>query len=231
MSATKDYDDGETVDDAETTDTGPGQTTDAKSNDGFDWKSTIPAVAVLVLLGDAIDGEVGPASSYELGNLGWLHGLVSNPVSWVEEIIVGFIYDTFLYPLGESLWNAGVATVDALIILGFGSDRAIGVAGASSFGILDIPFVIIAPVVTIFTNLTSWTVGGINSLNNSVASFISGFGIAAPIIVNVMVIGEVAALVWLVWTTINLVDVPLIRVVDVVMAAMRPIRRLWRWLL
>lgn len=228
MSATKDDEPVGDVEDTTTDSDGADQTSDATDNvnEGFDWKATIPAVAVLMLLGDAIAGDVGPASDYELGNLEWMHGFISGPVGWVEEIIVGFIYDTFLYPVGSAFWNAGVSTVDAFIVLGFGSDRAIGIAEGSSFGILDIPFVIIAPFVDAMATMTSGAVGIVASFNSGVASAVSGFGIAAPLVVNTMVVGEVVIIAWGTWTLINLIDIPVVRVMGFLSAATAPFRRL-----
>lgn len=162
--------------------------------------------------------------------------LAENPTEFITDVVVnavaGFIYDSVLEPFARTVWDTGIAFLDAGIVVAFGTDRAIGVEDGSVYGLLDIPFVILSPAVGFIANLTTTATTSVESVNSSVAQVIGAqFPIMGPVVYGGFWAFEISAAAWLAWLALNTIDIPLVRVSGALRTASSPARRLFRWLL
>lgn len=145
--------------------------------------------------------------------------------SWLEILLDYFIFRNFLLPIAEGLWGAGLAIIDAFLLVFFGGDRSVGVEPGSAIGILDVPIVAFWPLVDIASWMGDAAVAVINTLNAQIAGPIAnGLGVAAPPVITALWVGEILAAAWVSWTIINSIDIPAIDEVSGLKAATRPIR-------
>lgn len=155
-------------------------------------------------------------------------------VGLIRFVIVDFLYTELLRPAALSIWISGVATVDSLLIVGFGTDYLPGVTPGSSIGIVDLPFVFTAPIVGSVNVGTSLLLGGINDFNTAVATtLIQPLGIAAQPAVAGFWAVEISVLFWALWIGVQTIDVAtggtIDSVIDIGQVATRPAVNLWRF--
>lgn len=160
----------------------------------------------------------------------FLVDFVEDPVGTIRDAVETIIFDSVLKPVGESLWGAGVAFLDALLIIIYGGDRAIGIQDGTFIGLLDIPVLLVDPFVALANLTRDVVVVAIGSVNDAIASgFAAELGIAAPPVVSFLWAVEIAGGAWLAWTAINSIDIPAVRVVGMAKVATKPLRNAFRW--
>lgn len=158
-------------------------------------------------------------------------GLLNNPKEFILDVVMNWMFNSFLKPIAESIWNGGSAVIDALLLVFFGGNYKIGHPGETSVGILDLPFLITKPLGLSYQTIGESISSAITAINSPIVEAVSTLGIAAPIVAPVLIVIELAAAAWLLWLTISLIDIPAIRGVATVKAALRPLTNFIGWLL
>lgn len=163
--------------------------------------------------------------------LGTLQEFLNSPTSFIRNILEDIIYKDILLPAGQAIWDAGVATIDTLVVIIVGSDYRIGLTPEESAGLVDVPFFFWNPMAAAITGTGDIVIGAIETSNQAAASQISQFGIAAPTVVNTLWVGEIVISGFVVWVLLSSIDIPVVRVKGFIMTVTAPIRRILRWFL
>lgn len=144
-------------------------------------------------------------------------------------IIDDYLFETVLKPLGIAIFVGGLNAINELILLLFGTDRAVGIAPGSRPGAVDVPFVLVEPAIQGFLNIGLVVFNTVNVFNQSLAQDLEGVGLAAPLLVNFIWAMELTVIGAAVWFMISFI--PVFNVRGIILALTALPRRAFRRLL
>lgn len=195
------------------------------------------------------------ASDIGLGWVSELRPLARNPTAWIlamllggsvtydqmrnrlegdetaveilqEAIIEDYIFETILLPAAESIWDAGIAMLTAILTIFFGGDRALGIEEGTAIGVLDLPYLLVQPIGGVFGSLGDSGAEFIGGLNSGLLEAVAPLGLFAPVVVTLFWSVMAAVLAWAAWVVLNALDPGII--VSAGKAITRPLRNALR---
>lgn len=153
-----------------------------------------------------------------------------DPLGFIQSAINFIIFETFLFPLAVDIYVFGISVIESFIVLFFGSDRAIGVVGTTP-GLLDVPFIIVNPLVQLIGFGGFIIISTISSVNAAIAAALVPLGIAGLPVVTFLWLLEISAAAYLAWVGIQAIDALtggyIDNAIDVLWAMALPFRRMW----
>lgn len=161
--------------------------------------------------------------------LGVLRGIfpeefLRDPRTYIIGTTVGYLVDTFIYPFFGALATAGTAMITAVLVVFLGSDLSLGATG--SLGLADIPLYVTASLIGAGGPVGADLLGFVFQFNAAIAQVAADAGLAAPAIVTLLYGAEALVVIYLLWSLIQVIDVPIIEVSGVVRVVLLPVRKL-----
>lgn len=130
-----------------------------------------------------------------------------------------WVLENIFRPIIQAVLGIGDAILNGVLVIAFGPDTAIG---GQSYGVADGAVWIAEESVSLVVPIGASLVGVIDTFNQSLAEIAASAGLAAPVVVAVLWIAESAAVSYVVWNVISVVDVPVIDLDDLILAATTP---------
>ena len=150
--------------------------------------------------------------------------LITNPRRTILGVVVGFAVTNFVNPIFNGVFATGEALVDTVLLIAFGADRAVGPQG--QLGIVDLPIWFVTTLVAAFRGPAASILAIIQSFNVTVGQVAAQAGIAAPAVVTVLYAAQIAAVLYVLWAIIQVIDVPFVELSGLVSIVMAPINAL-----
>ncbi|WP_284007826.1 hypothetical protein [Haloarcula pelagica] len=152
---------------------------------------------------------------------GRIRNFFRDPRGAVLSIVVTFVFNEFVYPILNGIIATGEALIDTVLLIFFGADRAVGATG--QLGIADLPIWAATQLTTAASGPAASILGVIRSYNVAVGQTAAQAGIAAPAVVFVLYAAEIAAVLFVLWSVVQTVDVPFIKLGGILRIVMVPI--------
>jgi len=156
--------------------------------------------------------------------LGWWLETVQNFTTAVERIILALILNKVVDPIVGAFVYVGEAIIGTVLILAFGQDQTVG---GEDYGLADI-WLGAAGLIAESGGAFESVLGVIEEFNQALAELAAMGGFAAPTIVSALYLLEVGGVVWVLWSIIRVVDVPLISLDGAVQVVTAPVQGLLR---
>lgn len=148
--------------------------------------------------------------------------LLRNPRNAVLTIVIGFVVDQLLFPIFRSIATIGLTIVDAVTLLFFGTDRTLSATG--QLGLADIPLYASSIVIGGAEPVVLSVVGFVLDLNQQVGEVAASAGFAGFPIAAGLAVAEVGVLLYVTWSLVEIIDVPLIELDGILQVALYPFR-------
>lgn len=180
-----------------------------------------------------------------------LQNLVASPTAWIIAMLTSltiheaaqllqvkspvailiddYLFQTVLLPIATELFISVFQMLDALILIGFGSDRQVGITPGSQPGIADLPIALITPFVFGIYQTALAVYTAVALFNETIASGLPGLGVLAPAFVTFLWAVEITVIGYVLW--VMLAFIPVVNVRGVLLSLLSPFRRLSRRLL
>jgi len=143
---------------------------------------------------------------------------------WVAEVAleatVAWFVDNFIRPIVGAFLFVGETIISVVLIAAFGQDRAIG---GPAYGLADI-WLGIVPLLERSGDAFGSILSVIDEFNAALAELAATGGLAAPTIVTLLYVAELATVGFVLWSIIRVIDVPLISLDGLVQVLTAPLQ-------
>jgi len=143
---------------------------------------------------------------------------------WVAEVAleatVEWFVENFVRPIVGAFLFVGETIINVVLIAAFGQDRAIG---GPAYGLADI-WLGVVPLLERSGDAFGSILGVIDEFNAALAELAATGGLAAPTIVTLLYVAELATAGYLLWSLIRVIDVPLISLDGLVQVLTAPLQ-------
>lgn len=153
-------------------------------------------------------------------------GLLTDPIAFIVDVIEDWIIDSLITPLLDFVVNLFASVADSLLYVAFGTDRTFGVY--THIGVVDVPMYIMSLIIGAYDPAGSAVLGVMGDVNQAIASVAAEAGIAAPVILPLLWLAWVGLVVYVAWTLISALDIPLVRLVPLINRLLAPVRGFFR---
>lgn len=148
--------------------------------------------------------------------------LLKNPVTFILTVVIGYVVNTFIRPTFQAVVSAGavIARIPLLVFLGgdlrWGPTGSIGLADAPWWAAVQLSAVAGVPVAAVFRT--------VQRFNESIAAMVATAGLAGFPIAAGLAVVEVGVVIYLLWATIQVIDIPVVELSGIVRVILAPIR-------
>lgn len=165
----------------------------------------------------AVVTSIVPLWVFSIDRIGDLRELIFQTINiWV--------LDNIFRPIIQAVLGIGGTIIEAVLVIAFGTDQAIG----GRPGLADFALVIATTIVGAVAPAGAALIGVIDSFNQSIADIAASAGLLAPPIVAGLWVAEGAVVAYVAWTLIRTINLPFVDLDAIIERAFFPVRWLAR---
>ena len=147
---------------------------------------------------------------------------VWNPRKTILGVVLGYVFTNFVQPIAASIYAAGMAIVDSVLVMFYGQDKIWSAEG--QYGIADLPLVATEIVLNVINPIISAVFSVVTQFNAAIAQAAAEGGLAAPPVVTLLVFIEVSGTLYALWYGFMAIDFPIIKKGAIIKLITYPVR-------